>query len=136
MNQMDLTTVVVAAAAPAVQSTNYGVELIKTLAVFLLAIGVLYGLAILAIRRFKPRTHEVGAVGIEVIGSRTLEPGKTLYVVRCRGREWLIAAGMHGCDRIDELTPAPFQSPAAAEPPSQRTRASAAPVAPPTGERV
>jgi len=136
MNQMDVTTTMLAAASPAVQSTNYGVELIKTLAVFLLAIGVLYALALLAIRRFKPRTPEVGSVGIEVIGSRTLEAGKTLYVVRCRGREWLIAAGMHGCERIDELTPAPFQSPAAAEPPSQRTRASVAPVAPPTGERV
>lgn len=129
-------------AGPAPLSVNYGTQLLQTLGIFLLAIGAVYLVAFMTIRKFKPRQGAAGdgaagGVGgpIEVVGSKSLEFGKTIYHIKFRGREWLVAATPHSCQTLAEVTPEPFRPASPSVSPKPPLAASPVP-APPAGERV
>ena len=119
---------------------NYGMQLFSTLTIFLVAISALYLVAFVAIRRFKPRPFAAGGFGgaggeIEVVASKSLELGKTIYIIKFRGREWLVAATPQSCQTLAEVTPEPFR-PAAPSVSSKPPSAASPGQAPPAGERV
>ncbi|MCX5691930.1 MAG: flagellar biosynthetic protein FliO [Planctomycetota bacterium] len=125
---------------PAALPANYGTQLLSTLTIFLLVIGVLYFVAFVAIRRFKPRPFAAGGPGgaggeIEVVAAKSLELGKTIYLIKFRGREWLVAATPQSCQTLAEVTPEPFR-PAAPSVSSKPASAASPGQAPPAGERV
>jgi hypothetical protein len=125
-------------AGPAPGPVNYGTQLLQTLVIFLLAIGAIYVVAFIAIRRFKPSHGTAmgpGGGGIEVVGSKSLELGKTIYHIKFRGREWLVASTPHSCQTLAEVTPEPFR-PASPSVSSKLPSATSPVQAPPAGERV
>lgn len=142
MMLLPATNLVLVASTPAARQTelppNYGTQLLQTLLIFLVGVGVMYLVALAAIRWFKPRhrTSEAGGVpAIEILASRPLALGKTIYHIRFRGREWLVAATPHSCQTLAEVTPEPFRP--ASPPVSPKPPSTASPVqAPPAGERV
>ena len=85
--------------------------LAQTLVIFVVAIILLYVIVLFAARKLRPGSANIrNDGGIEIAAARPLEPGRTLYIIRLRGREWLVASGERGCETIAEVTVPPFTS--------------------------
>jgi len=84
---------------------SYGWALAKMLIALIAVLAALLLVAKLLPRVFAALPKASGNERIEVLAAHRLEPGRTLYVVKARGREFLVASGEGGCSLIAEVTP-------------------------------
>ena len=90
----------VAAGTPPVDIPSYGAAAARTLIALVVVVALLLIAAKLVPRWLNRRTPPPAGGEIEVVASCPIEPRRTLYIVKARGREYLVGSSEQGLHAI------------------------------------